>query len=74
MGSKDPDGRWGQMGSGCRWGVISKHPLGTVWHETTLMSHQSEIIYFLILFIVALRLFRLLVIIILSGLLSGKTE
>ena len=50
------------MGVGARWGsggsdggqgadggeVISKHPLGTVWHETTLTSHQSGIIRSLI--------------------------
>ena len=28
--------------------VISKHPLGTVWHETILTSHQSGILHSLI--------------------------
>ena len=44
--------RWwgsrGQMGVGGQMGVISKHPPGTVWHETTLTSHQSGILHFLI--------------------------
>ena len=29
-------------------GVISKHPPGTVWHETTLTSHKSGILHSLI--------------------------
>ena len=37
-GGREPDGV-GQMG------VISKHPLGTAWHETTLMSHRSGILH-----------------------------
>ena len=46
------------MGAGGRWGmwgqmrVISKHPLGTVWHEKTLTSHQSGILHPLILLII----------------------
>ena len=33
-------GGWGPDG-----GMISKHPLGIVWHETTLTSHQSGILH-----------------------------
>ena len=46
-------GSWGQIGKQGvvrmqgpeREGVISKYPPGTVWHETTLTSHQSGILH-----------------------------
>ena len=53
-------GPGGQTWGGGRWGarqgvgqmvekiVVSKYPSGTVWHETTLTSHQSGILYSLI--------------------------
>ena len=50
MGQEEMKNR-GQMGGrGPDGGVISKHPLGTVWHETTLMSHQSGILHSLIFY------------------------
>ena len=38
----------GQGEQGVILGVISKYPPCTVWHETTLMSHQREILHSLI--------------------------
>ena len=49
LGSRGSGGGGGGRGEqGGRWGVISKYPPGTVWHETTLTSHQRGILHSLI--------------------------